>query len=273
MKKLLAIIVTGLCVCLAFAQRNFWRGLTHFKKPAALETNIKSAVLRTEAALKLPVAPHIRITNLPGEPLVKLGGASDNASAVLPARMLTGAENYKYLYPGGGFFPPVYVPEALNTAEQSAFRGLKLYNLASVQNILRNGLEYTRVAGEMKHKIYFSGGVYRAAGYITSANPKYSSYNVLPTLVRFAVPENRSHLYARSTLWAFDYYYRGCNIPAGYIQDVMVFLEVNGTPGWYKVTLENGELVFTPAPSRMFESSELIEHEISIPETNIDFSW
>ncbi|MBO4675904.1 MAG: hypothetical protein J5601_07480, partial [Elusimicrobiaceae bacterium] len=233
---------------------------------------VQAALARTrEKILPTPVS-HIQITNLPDKPLVKLGGTTKNTPAVLSARILSGDENYKRLYSREGWFPPVYVPEALNTAEESVFRGLKLYNLASIQNILTNGLEYDRVATGMEDKIYFSGGVYRAAGYITWHKSKYSPYNVIPTLVRLALPADRSDIYAHSILWAFDYYYQVRNIPASYIQDVMVFLEVDGKPDWYKVTLEDGELIFTPAHSRVFEPAELIEHNINIPETNIDFS-
>ena len=259
MRNLLTLLLVCCCLSPAFAQGNFWRGLTHWTRPAAFETNIKSAVLRTEAALKLPVTPHIRITNLPGEPLVKLGGAADNAPAVLSARMLSGAE-YRHLTNADNddWSTPLYLPLTLNTEERSFYRGFNLNNLQAVKNILENGIEIDKVSEKTEEKIYFSGYARRAMQF--SVRGDGDEYNLLPTMVRFNVP-TWTNVYIHKLLCGLKDYIVHNNIRVGNIRDVMVFLEVNGKPGWYKVTLENGELIFTPAPSRVFEEKELIIHE------------
>ena len=130
-------------------------------------------------------------------------------------------------------------------------------------------MQCSKVSREMDYRMYFSGSLYRAAS-DKHINDWQSSHGEIPTLFKFAVPSWRGDIYERNE---WDYFYYFTNLPAGYIQDVMVFLEVGGEPGWYKVTLENGVLVFTPAPSRVFKYSELVDHKISIPESNMRPLW
>lgn len=261
MKKLLVLILLCLCVCPSYAQKNFWRGLTHWKTPAAFNTKIESSIFRARGR-NVPLAgPHIQITNLPGEPLVKLGTTDlPQDAGILPARLLTGDESHKVLFPGEGFFPPMYVPVALNTQEEVVYRGLKLYNLQDLQNILNKGLQYNKVSDEMNRKIYFSGTLRRAARYAVEYD---SPQNELPVLVKFTVP-NKDLLNASPYVLGWDYYYTLRNIPSSCIQDVMVLLEVNGKPGWYKAVLEDGKPVFIPAPSQVFKEEELIEHDLGV---------
>ena len=263
MKKLLVLGLLCLCISPSYAQKNFWRGVTHWKKPAAFETNIKSAVSRTEAALKLPVAPHIRITNMPGQPMVKLGGAVDNMPKVLSARMLTGAECDNAIRVGyTEWLSPLYLPLALNSEERAFYRGLHLNNLEAVKNILENGIELNEVseetASETGPKIYFSGYPRRVVRFSTKDD---DAHNLLPTIIRFELPSWYT-VYEHKLLGGYKDYITRQNIPARYVMDAMVFLEVDGKPDWYKVTLENGELVFTPAPSRVFTEKELITHKV-----------
>ena len=285
MKKLILIFLIGLGAFPARAQGRAlsgwtaWNGLRKSATSASRAAgNVQRGITRALVQVKPPMATHIQIVNLPEKPFVKLAtplpvidGVPGNPFPILQARILSGEENYKHLHSKGGFFPPVYVPEVLNTQEEAGFRGLKLYDLQDVQHILEYGLEYRKVTAKMENKIYFADGVYHAAGYITDND---SPYLELPTLVRFKLLPDKSNIYANVSLF-FDlnYYYWGKNIPSGYIQDVMVFLEVGGEPGWYKATLENGELVFTPAPSRVFKSTELIKHDFQIPGRNIEETW
>lgn len=259
MKKLWMLSLLCFCVAPSYAQRNFWRGLTHFKKPAALETNIKSAVSRTEAALKLPGSPHIQITNLPGEPLVKLGGTVDNAPAILSARMLSGQEVARSVFPGETLLSAMYLPTALNTQDDVMFRGLKLYNLKSVKNILAKGMRYKDVSAVYRGEVFFSGWLFRVTDFATAASAEEQSF---PVIVKFVVPTDERTVYARAHMFSMDYYYLEEDIRVSEIQDIMVFLEVDGKPDWYKATLEDGDLVFTPAPSRVFSNNELIYHEL-----------
>ena len=215
--------------------------------------------------VQLPVSgPRIQITNLPGEPTVKLGRATDDMPAMLSARLLTGEENFHLIFPDMPRYSVHYLPSSLNTEEEVGYRGLKLYNLESVKNILENGLEWKR--GGYNGKIFFTGNLNRVTDFVT----EHTDRNLLPTIVKFNLPEDRRFMYTRVSLFNVDYYLWLENIWSYYIQDVMVFLEVNGKPGWYKATLENGELVFTPVPSRVFNTKEFIIHNFEIPEHNMD---
>ena len=275
MKRFLTVILICGCISPVYAQKNFWRGLSGLKgikAPAAFETNIKSAVLRAEAALKLPVSPHIRIANLPGEPLVKLSGAADNVPAVSPARILSGKENFEKILLGTFGLNFVYVPTALNTGEEAVYRGLRLYDLESVKNILEHGLEYTRVSKQAEARIYFTSSLPRAVWFAT--RQFNSPESVIPVLVKFDIPD-KNHVYARqSTLdESSDYYYFMRNIHASFIKDVMVFLEVNGKPGWYKATLKDGKLVLMPTPSEVFDAKHLIDHAPDVPKENYNLLY
>ncbi len=276
-KKLLVLSLLIFCFSPTFAQ---WG-----KAAKAGAKAWRDATAATEAALRRQVAGQtvgvskamaVQITNLPGQPLVKLGTAlsslngQDNVPSVLPARMMSGTENHTVLFPKPRLFSPMYIPIALNTTQEVAYRGVTLYNLQSLQNILENGLEYDRVSPVMDNKIYFSGHIYRAAKFATQSD---SPYGELPVLIKFALPESRNDIYAHNYLYGLDYYFFVHNIGADYLLDVMVLLEVNGVPGWYKATLEEGNLVFTPTPSRIFDEKELIKHDIKIPQGHIQDDW
>ena len=230
--------------------------------------NLKRVIWKKRAAkLFSPAAPQIKITNLPGEPTVKLGGNVDNLPKVLSARMLSGAENFRFIFPNFPSYSEKYLPSSLNTEEEFGYRGLKLYSLESVKHILENGLEWRR--GGYKGKIFFTGDLNRVTDFITERTDS----KLLPTIVKFNLPEDRRFIYTHQSLFNEDYYIWLRSIWAYSIQDVMVFLEVNGKPGWYKATLEGGALVFTPVPSRVFNRDEFIIHEFSIPEENQDKWW
>ena len=156
---------------------------------------------------------------------------------------------------------PLYLPLVLNSEERAFYRGLHLNNLEAVKNILENGIELNEVSEETARetgpKIYFSGYPRRVVRFSTKDD---DAHNWLPTVIRFELPSWYT-VYEHKLLGGYKDYIVRQNIPARYVMDVMVFLEVNGKPDWYKATLENGELVFTPAPSRVFTDDELIIHK------------
>ena len=98
-----------------------------------------------------------------------------------------------------------------------------------------------------KTSSYF-GGIFAALDAkmaLSYAMPWGALYPSLPVVVR--IP-NTPELSAKNALeWRshFDGVFRQ-NVTPRFISDVMVFLEVNGKPGWYKVILVDGELVFIP---------------------------
>lgn len=67
-------------------------------------------------------------------------------------------------------------------------------------------------------------------------------------------------------LYKYNYdYFVMQDIPPSHFNHVMIFLKVNEKPGWYRVTLENGDLVFTEQTGLLFQTAELIEHEFEVP--------
>lgn len=285
MKKLLVILMFICGAGPAFAQwrtLSGWSAWNGLRKSAAsaprVAENVEWGVTRALAKTVPPMATHIQITNLPGEPLVKLGTPLPVPEGmtvrrrfpVLPARMLSGEESAKSIAENNVYgYSAVYIPSVLNTEEPSFYKGIHLFDLKSVKNILRYGLETEKVSTKFHGKMYFSGRLLRTIQFSTDYA---SEHNLLPTIVRFNVP--RGVYFQREQRAGFMDYVIFSDVPANNLMDVMVFLEVGGQPGWYKATLENGKLVFTPAQSRVFDVSEIIEHDIlKIPEKNVEEIW
>ena len=245
MQNLLTLLLVCCCFSPAFAQGGCWgRALAKGTKGVVNASAVERGALRATSSF----SQHIQITNLPGEPLVKLGGAVENTSAVLPARMLTGAEYRRITNADNDdWSTPLYLPLALNTAQRAFYRGLSLNNLDAVKNILNNGLRVREVSRETENKIYFSGYARRAMQFSVRASG--DEENLLPTMVQFNVP-TYADVHVHKLLGGLKDYIVHNDIRS--IMDVMVFLEVDGKADWYKATLEDGKLVFTPVPSRMF---------------------
>lgn len=265
-------ILTLLLVCCCFSPIYAQKGKV-IKGALSGGSALTNAVTRQVAKQTISV-PQVRlaqITNMPGKPMVKLGVAVDNSAAVLPARMLTGEESIRLIWPNydkkEGALDAIYLPSVLNTQEEVVYRGLILHSLQSVENILTKGFETNKVTID-PGKIFFAGWLSRALIFATDDNVETG----LPVLVKFIVSADKENIYEQR--WFFglrrDYYLKE-DVPASSLQDVLVFLEVNGKPDWYKATLKNGELIFTPAPSRIFADDELIEHKLDIPKENRDW--
>ena len=261
MKKLLIALLICCCVSPLYAQRG--RRFFSWKKPATF-SRVQAALSRNREKITPVNVSHIQITNLPKQPIVKLGAPLPRANdtkmpAMLSARMLSGREGRRRVFPGETLLSAMYLPTVLNTQENVMFRGLRLYDLKSVKNILVKGMRYKDVSAAHAGKVFFSGWLFRVADFATSA---LSDEQALPVIVKFAIPSDERTIYAKGHMFSMDYYYWREDIRVSDIQDVMVFLEVDGKPDWYKATLEDGELVFTPTTSRVFSNNELIYHEL-----------
>ncbi len=242
--------------------------MTHWKKPArthVLRNKIQHQV-RPSVPVPIPQAQHIKITNLPGEPLVKLGGplsAANNgvSTKYLKAHVFGSDTRASTLFPQGWLGNTLYVPSSWQYRDKNFwYRGMLLHHTEELKNILINGLELdkTRHAG-----IFASSEILTALLYAANDVPTFMA---LPVLIRIPKTSQLSTPAMPCGLALFSQ-----DIPANFLTDVMVFLEVGGKPGWYKVTLENGELVFTPVSSRIFADDELIEHKLDIPKENRDW--
>ena len=264
MKKLLVLSLLCCCFSPVYAQRsNVWPNLTEL----ASQVRLRVERLAIQRQLRQSSGPYLQIMNAPSrQPSVKLGttmlpfNTHVSPNDIVPAKILKEREIAQSIFPGETLLSAMYIPEALNTEEDVMFRGLRLYTLTSVQNILQNGIQYKKVSPEFERKIYFTGWVFRALNFAYSAPV---DTEILPTIVKFRVPKDDRNIYARNHIFSVDYYYWAEDVRAEDIQDVMVFLEVDRKLGWYKATLENGQLVLTPAPSRVFTDHEIKGHKIA----------
>lgn len=153
----------------------------------------------------------------------------------------------QYLFPAGRDRQVVYIPEAWKKEQApSWYRGLHLTRLADLKNILEHGMELDKT----NHYgcIFATSHVKIALGYSVAWG---SLYPGLPVMVR--IPESPELPTAAAKPGSVDFMRKfNGNIAPSLIADVMVFLEVNGIPGWYKVVLHEGELLFKPVSGSIF---------------------
>ncbi len=269
MKKYLTILCICLCSVCAHAQYGWVRGL--FFKRTAAKSRVTARTIEKSLQQQAVVPPRetlLQIHNLPEQPLIKLkpstpadelfaqSGVSVSRS-ILPARALASTLAKAVIFPKGADPSAIFIPTALNTQEKAVYRGLKINNLQELQNILENGLEANNVSVSTDGKIYFSASLYTE----TLAATKSTFTTQLPIVVKFIPPaEQDCYVHAGN-------YYTPKDIPPQDIRAVMVFLEANGTPGWYQAVLDDGKIVLLPAQSRVFAPDELLEYKLNIPET------
>ncbi len=192
----------------------------------------------------------VQIVNLPGQPAVHLQPQIPAESAVVSARMVNGEEFMSVVFPGGLETNQMFIPSNLSSPSPVGYRGIPLNDIGELRNILENGLEAQLSADG---KMFFSGQLRTSLLFSKHVKEK------IPMIVQFRVPEDML-LYK----YSYDYFVMQ-DIPPSHFNHVMIFLEVNGKPGWYRVTLENGDLVFTEQTGQIFHNSELIEHEFDVP--------
>ena len=265
MKKLLIALLICCCVSPLYAQRGLGRTVMFGKRPArthVLRNKIQHQIRQTVPVSAPPVS-HIQITNLPDKPLVKLGGTTKNTPAVLSAQMLIGDDAWFFIRPDaiGRYTNQIFLPKDILENKASFYRGMRLGELDEVKNLLVNGLEVDKT--NYSGKIYASLQVSVSLWYATTIGKES-----LPVLIQIPATETLRS-YAPEAFRTGDKCIFRRDIPARFISNIWVFLEVDGEPSWYKVTLEDGELVFIPVPCRVFERKEIIEHELDIPKENI----
>ena len=193
----------------------------------------------------------IQITNLPDQPRVWLHTQSPvQRNVVSSARMVKEDEFISVVFPDGLESKKIYIPPALYSQNPVGYRGIALNDIGELKNLLENGLEAQR---SRDGKMFFSGWLPTSLFFSKHAREK------IPTIIQFQVPEDM-------LVYKYNYdYFVMQDISPVYFNQVMIFLEVNGKPGWYTVTLENGELVFTEQTGQIFTNSELIDHEFEVP--------
>ena len=251
MKKLLLIFIIGVCAFPVQAQKG-----KIIKGSLGGGAALTDAVTREVAkqTITLPQVYLAQIANMPGKPIVnvRMFKTVEAAAPVLSARILKPSELHRNISLVESL--QLYMPDAFYLSDEAAYRGMRLDELDELKNLLIHGLQ-------VKHTHY--GEIYAAhnasAVALSYAVPSqgmciYESFldgeYQLPVITKIPfnlelVKHSAGALDHRTGWLTF-----GKDIPASMISDVMIFLEINAHPDWYKVTLENGELVFTPAPSR-----------------------
>lgn len=229
--------------------------ITSWKNPF-----VRELVERTAARRGLPTSVTeglriVKITNLPGTPLVQVKfpkGELPQETDILLARVLRPSEVYKAISLTHDL--QLYVPAEFGSQDGVVYRGLKLNNLAELKNILVRGLEIKK---SNFPGIYTSYSLGVALGF--SVSPfEWSTYEnlpdinfELPTVVKIplSIPLLEKNAPYESN---GEIVFRQDILP-DLISDVMVFLEVNGKPGWYRAALEGKNLILIPAPTKNIE--------------------
>lgn len=257
MKKLLVLFLMVCCFSPIYAQKG-----KVIKGALSGGSALTDAVTR-QVAKQTVTVPQVRlaqITNMPGQPTVKLGGAVDNGAATLPARWLSPAQSQRMLFHPREEGLLLYVPTALNTTEAAVYRGLSLQNLDELDNLLQNGLELNKIQGRTEYAIFASNQLRVAMEYALSSS---GGEMAVPVLVKIPVTKQCKPL-------GYNGHYVFINdVPAQYLSDIMVFLEVKGTPGWYKVVRENNEMLFKPVPSKLISEADLATPYFQVSPINL----
>lgn len=244
MKKLLAIIVTGLCVCPAYAQR----GKAVKAGIDAVRAEALTLAVTRQTVAQTPYLVPLHWTNFSNRVPTQVSLSTSGAGAEpLAATLLKPSQVYQGVYTQG----KLYLPFPVTSEKDALYRGMRLFKIQALKNILVEGLQ---VREGWHRAIYTANRPGIALWYmgLEDANKpidmdqlfnesdlnKYISVlvrvTVTPQLLRTNPPETYH-----------DEVFFHKNISADKLE-VFVFVEIAGRPGWYRVTLgANRELVFT----------------------------
>ena len=152
----------------------------------------------------------------------------------------------------------MYVPHMLRTdTAASVYRGMQL-NPKEIKNILINGLETDK--GEFLGEVFTSPSVRMALSYAAPSPYFFTAKGAevqIPVLVKIHLTQElleKVRFVNRGMEWIF---YQ--TVPAAYLTDVMVFLEVNGQAEWYKVVLKNGKMVLSLLESEVMQDDFFVQ--------------
>ncbi len=251
MKKLVVLSLLCLCVCPSYAQKG---KAVKAGVDAACGKGLTQTVTRQIArqTVSMPEVRLAKITNLPGQPTVnvRLPQVLSSETQFLSAKILKPSQLHKNISLVESL--QLYMPDEFYGKEEAAYRGMRLENVDELKNLLANGLE-------IRHTAY-DEGIYAAkspAVALSYAVPPlevsiYESFmdGEFPIPVMTKIPLTKGLLQTNAPGCSKGWLVFGKDLPKEMISDVMIFLEINGKPDWYKVTLEQGNITFTPAPSR-----------------------
>ena len=246
MKKLLLILIGAAAVSPLYAQAGKAAdGGLKFATQSDLALTVaqkvgQQAVRKAGVSVVSPVRLG-QMINLPGKPLVQVRLNTDETSPleeILPVRILPSIQIYKSVSPLGS--RQLYVPSAFTETKNVLYRGMRFTKLSDVENLLLRGLEIRLSAYS---EIYFAYLFSMAMGYTLPRIPDEEVKGDFPIVVKVPVipqlPVSQTGVAAQA--------YQ--DLPAEFISDVMVFLEINGRADWYKAIVENNKLVLVSVPT------------------------
>lgn len=216
--------------------------------PAAAQKNIKSlqrALTQASTASTVPfTVKTLKIVNLPARPSVHiLFDVPQAPHTKTSVRLVPPRKVYPLLYKIEE--QKMFVPRDFVNQTQALYRGMAITDIDELKNILVNGLETTKT--NYKKKIFTAYDPLTAVLYAQPSH-RFSENANLPILIKIPVtPALEQYAPQRfETAQAFRQ-----NIPADAISDVWILLEVNKKADWYKVVLEDGEIVLFPAHGQL----------------------
>ena len=252
MKGIVVLVMVACCSIPAFCQQGAGKALlgnfAHIEKQV-----LRQSMKHRYVSPSVSILENITIPNLPGTPTVTfrlpfVAGTEKSTASILPPN-----DVFPLIFSKGprAMFPKkMFVPQDFLSKEKNFYRGMKLTSLEDVENLLKNGLELGKSA-DFPDKIYVTSEASFAVAYAmpsTSYNSFCEIEANLPVLIK--IPATDELRQFSPEVFRYHETFRR-NVPARFISDIWVFLEVNKKPDWYKVVLENNELVFIHAPGEM----------------------
>ncbi len=250
MKKILLLVWIILLAICAFAQsgRVVKTGV-QFATQSDVALKVAQKVQQTSVRGAVVPVP-AQISNWSGKPIVRIqpfvtdmaaSHASSTDAQQVVARVLDYKTAAQHLLPQGREGRMAYIPSSFQEQKNSAwYKGMHVTNLDGLKHVLTKGMTLD--------KAHHYGGVFATTE--VELAQKYavswgSVYPGMPVLVRIPITPK---LYTENKPdggFGFIHKFRQ-DLSPSLISDVMVFLEVNGEAGWYKVVLQEDELVFHP---------------------------
>jgi len=207
--------------------------------------NLKRVIWKKRATeLFSPSAPQVRlaqITNLPGQPAVQVrldSPSTLSSSDILPARVLPSIQIYKSI--SLVRHNQLYLPRAFTETKNVLYRGMRFTNLSDLENLLLQGME---IRSTGYSEIYFGYIPSTALGYALPWKVDENVNGEFPVVTKVPVTPQLPVLQTGVTAQVYK------DLPAEFISDVMVFLEINGRADWYKAIMENNKLVLISVPT------------------------
>ena len=237
MKKWILFILVSFCVCPAFAQKGLGRVINGGAKKIINPSAVARSAFRASPQFPL-LGQKVQIRNFPdNSPVIIYTSPESRVSA----RALLPDELRKLLLVSN----KLHAPEHFQENKRALYRGMVFNQLDDLKNLLQNGLEVKR--SHYPGEIWTTPDPGVALGYALPSSWDYAPDKFptgLPVVVRIL---HTPYLFAQNQpdiFWQNRVFFR--DIPARYISEADVLLEVNNKLGWYKATLEKEELVLRP---------------------------